>query len=137
MDEVFDPYSDAELQRPAHSRATTDGTLVASEEDAALRPPVPIEAGYGGGVWTHREITEEEKSRMEPPELGDTTIRVQDLTEEERERRRSEIKSPYGPSSPTAQSAESDPLPQYVAFPDPELTPWHPRHGSNSPDLLR
>lgn len=74
---------------------------------------------------------------MELSELGGTTIRVDDLTEEERAQRLSEIKTPYGPPSPMAQSAESDPLPQYVAFPGPEHTPWDPRHGSDSPDLLR
>lgn len=125
-DETFDPYRDTEAQQPRHSRFTTDRTLVNEQLDIHS-PAVPIEAGYGGGEWTHREITEEEKNRME----------IEDLTEEERAQRRSDIKSPYGPLSTPPLSSESDPLPQYVAFPEPQGAPPNPSHGSRSPDLLR
>ncbi|TEB38201.1 hypothetical protein FA13DRAFT_1761465 [Coprinellus micaceus] len=115
-DEVFDPYRDTEAQTPGHSRFTTDRTLV--DEHDVDKPPIPIEAGYGGGAWTHSEITAEEKSRLERSELGEMTVNINDLTEEERARRRSEIKTPYGPSSSPPLSTESDQLPQIMHMDD-------------------
>ncbi|KAJ2931484.1 hypothetical protein H1R20_g5627, partial [Candolleomyces eurysporus] len=120
-DEEFDPYAEVPRSAPSqHSRFATDRTLV---NDDDLRPPPPIEVGYGGGSWTHRDISEEEKSRIELAERDSTTVSLADLTEAEKERRRSEIKSPYGPPS-AEEDTESESLPQYVAtFPEPQHTP--------------
>ncbi|KAF5317088.1 hypothetical protein D9611_003834 [Ephemerocybe angulata] len=121
----FDPYREAVRSAgPSHSRFTTDQTFVDAPEDP-FRPAPPIEAGYGGGFWTHRDISEEEKGRLsrtesENPEAS-IVIRVEDLSDDERARRRSEIKTPYGP--PPSEEPEIDTLPQYVAFPSPTHTP--------------
>ncbi|RXW25601.1 hypothetical protein EST38_g271 [Candolleomyces aberdarensis] len=127
-DEEFDPYAEvnkSDVRRSVqsqHSRLATDRTLVNNDED--LRPPPPIEVGYGGGSWTHRDISEEEKSRIELAERDSTTVSLADLTEAEKERRRSEIKSPYGPPSASEEDAELESLPQYVAtFPEPQHSP--------------
>lgn len=130
-DEEFDPYADVRTSTPSHHlRDTTDRTLV-NEED--LGPPPPIEVGYGGGSWTHRDISDEEKSRIERSERNSTIVSLADLTDAEKERRRSEIKSPYGPTFASEADTEAESLPQYVAtFPEPQ----HPSAGEPE-SLLR
>ncbi|KAJ2918025.1 hypothetical protein MD484_g2409, partial [Candolleomyces efflorescens] len=132
-DEEFDPYADVRLSTPSHHlRDTTDRTLV-NEED--LGPPPPIEIGYGGGSWTHSDISDEEKSRIERSERNSTTVSLAELTEAEKERRRSEIKSPYGPTF--AADADTESLPQYVAaFPEPQPHTVHSNSPPKEPESL-
>lgn len=110
-----------------------------------LRPPMPIDEGYGGGSWTHTEISTEEKDRIHRAERSSVTIRVEDLTQEEMDRRRADFKSPYGPSTAMQDAeGEGDSLPQYVAIPSPQVsdvtTPVRqhpPRNEPGEPESLR
>ena len=114
-DTEFDPYTDTIRPAGGHDR---DQTLVDSEAGfkptahehhrsltvvSVGGPPPPIEVGYGGGQWTHQDISEEEKARLGRRELdeggGGETISSTNMTEAERTRRLEESKSPSGPST--------------------------------------
>jgi len=99
----YDPYE--EIRGPAHG----DGPSNFYREEV---PAPPVEVGYGGGLWTHEEISSEEKARLKRMDnlngVGPTTA----PDDEEAERRRREIKSPSGPPPPV-QSPE-DELPTYT-----------------------
>ncbi|KAF8664370.1 hypothetical protein AX16_000742 [Volvariella volvacea WC 439] len=57
----FNPYQDA----PSHSSEST----TYSHGDI----PPPIEVGYGGGSWTHQDITNEEKARLKRLEESESS----------------------------------------------------------------
>lgn len=101
----FNPYDEASgpSNLPGPSNAYDSG------------PPPPIEAGYGGGSWTHQEISEEEKARMKrlDEEAGFAPPPTSEYDEDEAERRRRDIKSPNGPPSSTRRR-EMDDLPRYT-----------------------
>jgi hypothetical protein len=107
----FDPYEEAAA--PSHSPGPSYAY------DAPPAPPIAV--GYGGGTWTHAEISEEEKARMkrQDAEMGmsESTPTVDD---EEMERRRQEIKSPNGPPLIT-KLREMEDLPRYTLSDPPRL----------------
>lgn len=119
----YDPYREASIPPPAapvraprRFQTFVDGG----------RPSPPIEVGYGGGTWTHEEITEEEKARLKRAEreLG-TDSRMSPIDETEAARRRSEIKAVGGPI--TSYVPEVEDLPRYTytypagGRPEPEM----------------
>lgn len=101
--EEFDPYN-IDTRPTAGSRQSFayDGV-----------PTHPDEVGYGGGSWTHREITEEEKARLKREEGEDAVPEPITLDDEERERQRQDIKSSMGPPS-ISNPRELDDLPRYT-----------------------
>lgn len=107
----FDPYE--EVAAPSRS----PGPSYAYDSP----PAPPIEMGYGGGTWTHAEISEEEKERMKrlDAEMG---VPESDLVidDEELERRRQEIKFPNGPP-PSTKPRELEDLPRYTLSDPPRL----------------
>ncbi|TFK44764.1 hypothetical protein BDQ12DRAFT_673536 [Crucibulum laeve] len=100
--EEYDPYR--EINRaPSTSRQTHE----------YHGPAPPLEVGYGGGTWTHDEISAEEKSRLQRLDRESGIILDEpQIDEEEADRRRSEVKSSLGPP---ASKTDVDPLPQYSA----------------------
>ncbi|KAF8893817.1 hypothetical protein BD779DRAFT_1435349 [Infundibulicybe gibba] len=89
----------------------------AAGPSAVDRPPPPMEIGYGGGSWTHGEITEEEKARLKREDGYMEPEPESDEDEDEMERRRQEIKSVSGPLPPKVR--EMDDLPRYTLSDNP------------------
>lgn len=77
-------------------------------------PALPVEAGYGGGLWTHEDISAEEKARLKKrdDEMGFPELVAPVVDEYEELLNRSE-KSPMGPQPPTIPMQMED-LPVYA-----------------------
>lgn len=106
----FNPY--AETDSLGHSRNTSDlgrNRSVAMDPNA---PAVPVEAGYGGGSWTHTDITDEEKDRLRRAGSASATSQEAPISDEERSRRRSEHKLISPPDI-----IPVEPLPEYTPPP--------------------
>lgn len=99
----FNPYD--EVAGPSHS----PGPSYTYDNG----PPPPIEVGYGGGSWTHQDISEEEKARMKRMDAEVGIVPTPEVDEEEIDRRRQEIKSPNGPP-PSTRRREMEDLPRYT-----------------------
>ncbi|KAG7440021.1 uncharacterized protein BT62DRAFT_938446 [Guyanagaster necrorhizus] len=108
--EEFDPYRN---QSQAGPSAIPEVELYSNTYG------LPIEAGYGGGTWTHSEISIEEKARLQRSEAVDATDHQRDefeevpsLDEEQQRKRDSDSKSPGGPLPPM-RTRDMDDLPRY------------------------
>jgi hypothetical protein len=104
--EVYNPYVEInQTKREAGPSSTYHET-----------PALPIETGYGGGLWTHQDISAEEKSRLKErdEEMGLPEPAVT-VSYEEIDRR--DKKSPMGPQ-PLQLLEPSEVLPVYT-YPDP------------------
>jgi len=77
-------------------------------------PAPPVEVGYGGGSWSYKDISEEEKARLKE---RDNEMEIFESTpvvgEDELERRKQEIKSPMGPPQIMTSRGMED-LPRYT-----------------------
>ncbi|TFK25680.1 hypothetical protein FA15DRAFT_755597 [Coprinopsis marcescibilis] len=76
------------------------------------QPPMDVEYGYGGGLWTHTDISEEEKDRLKRETGHAPSNADDDMTDEQKDERRREQKSIHGPSSIPK---DVDPLPLYTS----------------------
>ncbi|RDB24985.1 hypothetical protein Hypma_007857 [Hypsizygus marmoreus] len=77
-------------------------------------PSLPIDVGYGGGSWTHSEITQEEKARLQRRDAEEDVLEpVSYVDDEERVHRMQESKSSTGPPS-AMRIRELDDLPRYT-----------------------
>lgn len=99
----FNPYD--EVAGPSHSPGPSDAY--------DSNPPPPIEAGYGGGLWTHQDISEEEKARMKRMDAEVGIVPTPEVDEEEKDMRRQEIKLPNG-TPPSTRRREVEDLPRYT-----------------------
>jgi hypothetical protein len=111
----YDPYREAAIPPPVPPAQTPRRFKTFVDEG---RPAAPVEVGYGGGTWTHEEISEEEKTRMQRREQ-ERENSIQTLPpilvdEAEMARRRSEMKAVANPS--TSYTPEIDELPRYQYF---------------------
>jgi hypothetical protein len=107
QDEEYNPYREAE--DPGHSRTPSD---LARQRSVAVDPTlraVPVEVGYGGGSWTHSDISEEEKARLQRARSSSTTNHERQLSVEEVDRRRTEHKLVNPPDI-----VPVEPLPEYT-----------------------
>ncbi|KAF9012388.1 hypothetical protein BDQ17DRAFT_1343794 [Cyathus striatus] len=105
--EEFDPYREVELSVP-----TSNPVAGHSHEYDGVPPLIPIEIGYGGGTWTHSEISTEEKERLKRKEQEQEIIGLSSPPlNEELSRRKSVFKSFSG--SATVLTKEGEDLPQY------------------------
>lgn len=111
----FDPYEEIE-----------GSNYAAGPSYAYNDVPAPfVEAGYGGGSWTHEDISTEEKARLKQRDSQTETVAEprqkpeEDVTDEEAEGRRSESKTPAGLPHPV-RTREIEDLPRY-ALSDPPV----------------
>lgn len=106
----YDPYREASIPPPVAPVQTPRRFQTFVDSD---RPSPPVEAGYGGGTWTHEEISEEEKARLmrQEEELGGDVERPPPIDAAEAARRRSEMKVVGGPTPPYVPDVEE--LPRY------------------------
>ncbi|KAF7782605.1 hypothetical protein Agabi119p4_1981 [Agaricus bisporus var. burnettii] len=58
---AYDPYREVPTRQP-DARSPTPRRFETFKDNG--RPSPPVEVGYGGGTWTHEEISEEEKARL-------------------------------------------------------------------------
>lgn len=58
---AYDPYQEVSTRQPDSQAQTPRRFETFKDND---RPSPPLEVGYGGGTWTHEEISEEEKARL-------------------------------------------------------------------------
>lgn len=73
--QAYNPYEEI-------TRSNLGGDLSsANHHDPALS----VEAGYGGGLWTHQEISQEEKARLKEMEEEDMMQPEMAVTDEERD----------------------------------------------------
>ncbi|KAJ3575084.1 hypothetical protein NP233_g1337 [Leucocoprinus birnbaumii] len=114
----YDPYREARVPPPMPPVQTPRRFKTFMDQG---RPATPVEVGYGGGTWTHDEITEEEKQRMQrlEREHGIDAETSPPLNEVEAALRRSEIKSVGGPAT-TSYAQDVDELPRYPYSTAPE-----------------
>ncbi|KXN85389.1 hypothetical protein AN958_11489 [Leucoagaricus sp. SymC.cos] len=107
----YDPYREASVPPPVPPAQTPRRFKTFVDQG---RPAAPVEMGYGGGTWTHEEISEEEKERLkkQEQELGLDIEAPPPMDETEVAIRRSEIKSVGGPTT-TPYAYEADDLPHY------------------------
>ncbi|KAF5393262.1 hypothetical protein D9757_000626 [Collybiopsis confluens] len=97
----FNPYDNSEHPGSfPHNPHTQPPSLY----DAASA----YEEGYGGGSWTHEQISRDEKSMLQ--EQDPVVHRTSFLVDE---RPRSDVKTAAGPS-PEPESHDIDPLPRYL-----------------------
>ena len=98
-EQVYDPYLETtQTRHEAGLSFTYHGT-----------PALPVEAGYGGGLWTHEDISAEEKARLNARDEEMGLPGLVDSVDEEMNRITE--KSPMGPPP-------SEPLPVYT-YPNP------------------
>lgn len=110
QDEEFNPY--VEVDGPGHSRNPSDLARQRSIAIDPTLPAVPVEVGYGGGSWTHSDISEEEKTRLRRAGSSSANSHEPQLSDEERNRRRSEHKLINPPDV-----VPVEPLPEYTPPP--------------------
>jgi hypothetical protein len=114
----YDPYKEASLPPPIPPVQSPQRFRTFMDQG---RPAAPLEDGYGGGTWTHEEISEEEKARLQKQEREqgiDVEAQSPPIDEAEMAKRRSEIKIVGGPT--TSYASEVDDLPRY---PSPRIEP--------------
>lgn len=110
-DEEYDPYREASVDRPVPPVQVPRRFKTFIDPG---RPSPPIEVGYGGGTWTHEEISEEEKARLKrlEEEAGiDIEAEAPVIDDAEATRRRLDIKAVGGPTGSYAPEIEE--LPRY------------------------
>ncbi|KAH6910375.1 hypothetical protein BKA70DRAFT_1147394 [Coprinopsis sp. MPI-PUGE-AT-0042] len=110
QDQEFNPY--VEAHGLGHSRNASD---LARQRSVAIdpnAPAVPVEVGYGGGSWTHSDISEEEKTRLQRAGSSSAASHEPQVSDEERNRRRSEHKLISPPDI-----VPVEPLPEYTPPP--------------------
>lgn len=115
----YDPYREARIPPPTLPVQTPRRFKTFMDQG---RPATPVEVGYGGGTWTHSEISDEEKARMQRIER-EQEVDVETsppMDEAEASVRRSEIKSVGGPSNSYAQDVDVLPLYPYPTSQPPE-----------------
>ncbi|KAF5380443.1 hypothetical protein D9615_004473 [Tricholomella constricta] len=95
--EEFDPYQGI---REGRRSSAYDGV-----------PSDPEGVGYGGGFWTHSDISSEEKARLKQREV-DIEEEAAEEVRQETESRDSDVKSREGPPLPTLRAP--DELPRYT-----------------------
>ncbi|EAU91782.1 hypothetical protein CC1G_04550 [Coprinopsis cinerea okayama7 len=131
----FNPYAEIDVEESSlHTRDHSVLTRQPSDIDPT-RPPVPIEEGYGGGSWTLSDISQEEKARLKRQQGPSTSSGVEDLTEEEKTRRREEHKSIHGPVG--VPQYEVDTLPAYTTTADDPAVQFPQPGAPPDPSLLR
>lgn len=121
----FNPYE--AVSRPAAAAGHLHQLSSESSYGYNLPPavaPVPIEVGYGGGSWTHEEITTEEKARLQREDMEAESVHEMQLEKEvdeaieadataaEVERRSRESKSAAVPL-PSRSDNDLEELPRY------------------------
>jgi len=89
---VYDPYEEV-------TRSSYVGPSSACDDDDSA---LPVEAGYGGGLWTHEEISTEEKTWLKERDNGvglSSLAKTAKDADEEIERRESFVEDlpAYGP----------------------------------------
>jgi len=108
-DEEYDPYREASVDRPVPPIQVPRRFKTFIDPG---RPSPPIEVGYGGGTWTHEEISEEEKARLRRlEEEAGIDIEAPAIDDAEATRRRLDIKTVGGPTGSYAPEIEE--LPRY------------------------
>jgi len=112
----YDPYQEASIQPPVVPVQAPRRFKTFVDNG---RPSPPIEVGYGGGTWTHEEITEEEKARLKR-ELG-AGGESPPIDDAETTRRRSIIKTVGGPTTPYTPEIEELPGYTYTAGERPSV----------------
>ncbi|KAK0460996.1 uncharacterized protein EV420DRAFT_1529601 [Desarmillaria tabescens] len=113
--EEFDPYRN---QSNAGPSVIQDVDLYSNEDG------LPIEAGYGGGTWTHSEISMEEKARLQRSTV-DAADQQRDEFEDvhpldKEQQRNRDSKSPAGPLPPM-RTRDMDDLPRYSLNDPPRI----------------
>jgi len=105
----YDPYREASVDRPVPPVQAVRRFKTFMDPE---RPSPPIEVGYGGGTWTHEEISEEEKARLQRlEEEAGIKIDTPTIGDAEAARRRMDIKTVGGPT--TSDMPEIEELPRY------------------------
>ncbi len=108
-DQEYDPYREASVDRPVPPVQVPRRFKTFLDPE---RPSPPIEVGYGGGTWTHEEISEEEKTRLKRQEdEAGISVDVPAIDEAEAARRRMDIKTVGGPAA--SYTPEIEELPRY------------------------
>jgi hypothetical protein len=95
---TYDPYQEVS-SRQSDVRAPTPRRFETFKDNG--RPSPPLEVGYGGGTWTHEEISEEEKARLKRRDR-EMESEVESLSSLDEAERKAEIKAvgTLTPSSP-------------------------------------
>jgi hypothetical protein len=102
-EQVYDPYLEiTQTRHEAGPSSTYHGT-----------PALPVEAGYGGGLWTHEDISAEEKARLKTRDEEMGLPGLADSVEEEMNRIIEKSPTVDPPPPPP-----SEPLPLYT-YPNP------------------
>lgn len=103
----FNPYEDVHTGGPGPSSYAYDGLPA-------------VEAGYGGGSWSHDEISIAEKARLrrEESEMGIEEVDQNNYLDED-EQRGIDTKSAAGPAPPKLNAKASEDLPRYALFDSP------------------
>ncbi|KAF9465082.1 hypothetical protein BDZ94DRAFT_1255258 [Collybia nuda] len=97
----FDPYT--EVANPNY--------ITGPSNVYDINPPPPVEVGYGGGLWTHEDISEEEKSRVKRMDADLEVEHAAEVSDEEMDRRRRDIKSL---NDPPVRPRVTEDLPRYT-----------------------
>lgn len=110
IDTEYNPYREASVPLPTPPVQSPRRFQTFMDQGV---PATPIEIGYGGGTWTHEEISEEEKARLrrQEREQGIDIEARPPMDEAEAAKRRLEIKTVGGPT--TSYEPEIDDLPRY------------------------
>ncbi|KAK0486081.1 hypothetical protein IW261DRAFT_1559507 [Armillaria novae-zelandiae] len=115
----FNPYE--EFTDPYRNQSHAGPSVVREFDFYSSEGGLPIEAGYGGGTWTHSEISVEEKARLQQStaDIADHQFENGPSLSEEQQRKR-DSKSPAGPP-PLMRTRDTDDLPRY-SLNDPPRT---------------
>lgn len=109
-DQEYDPYREASVDRPVPPVQVPRRFKTFIDPG---RPSPPIEVGYGGGMWTHEEISEEEKARLKRlEEEAGINVETSAIDDAEATRRRLDMKTVGGPIS-SSHTPEIEELPRY------------------------
>ncbi|KAK0212572.1 hypothetical protein DFS33DRAFT_1377052 [Desarmillaria ectypa] len=122
----FDPYEEFD---PYRNQSHAGPSVIRQVDIYSNEDELPIEAGYGGGTWTHSEISMEEKARLQRSTV-DATDHLRDEFEEvpsldEEQQRKRDFKSPAGPLPPM-RTRDMDDLPRYSLTDPPRIYDTHP-----------
>ncbi|KAJ3790810.1 hypothetical protein GGU11DRAFT_387794 [Lentinula aff. detonsa] len=103
----FNPYEDTEHPRFPSYQAGPSSYVAYNEAPTS-------EEGYGGGSWTHQQISQDEKTLLRQQEQDDSDVLPRSSSGHGQDR---DVKTSAGPPA----SHEVDPLPQYSPTESSEL----------------
>lgn len=118
----FNPYE--EFTDPYRNQSHAGPSVIREFDLYSNEDGLPIEEGYGGGTWTHSEISVEEKARLQRSTADAADHQRHEFANtpslDEEQQRKRDSKSPAGPPPPM-RTRDTDDLPRYLLNDPPRI----------------